>query len=78
MAIARVILENGWEDRTWIDRHTSGAGWDPHPISLRTLAWTKLLLTQGALALGEGGRVDLGTEPPAGPRAPVRSAAPPV
>ncbi len=35
----------------WIDRHAMGIGWDPHPISLRTLAWGKLLLTDNALSL---------------------------
>jgi uncharacterized heparinase superfamily protein len=35
----------------WIARHRSGVGWDPGPVSLRTLAWLKLLLTPGALAL---------------------------
>jgi len=35
----------------WILHHPRGIGWDPHPISLRTLAWAKLLLTPGALAL---------------------------
>jgi len=35
----------------WIDRHPSGEGWDPHPISLRTLSWGKLLLTPESLAL---------------------------
>jgi uncharacterized heparinase superfamily protein len=35
----------------WIAHHPRGIGWDPHPISLRTLAWAKLLLTPDALAL---------------------------
>lgn len=35
----------------WIDRHRRGVGWQPAPISLRTLSWLKLLLTPGALAL---------------------------
>lgn len=35
----------------WIDRHREGIGWDPHPICLRALAWSKLLLTPGAIAL---------------------------
>jgi hypothetical protein len=35
----------------WIERHRSGVGWSPHPISLRALAWGKLLLAPGALAL---------------------------
>jgi hypothetical protein len=35
----------------WIARHPSGIGWDPHPLSLRILSWSKLLLTPGALAL---------------------------
>jgi len=39
---AEIILD-------WIDRHESGVGWDPHPISLRLLSWGKLLLTPGAL-----------------------------
>ncbi|CAG0999249.1 hypothetical protein MYXO_02896 [Myxococcaceae bacterium] len=33
----------------WIDRHPRGIGWSPHPTSLRTLAWTKLLATPGVL-----------------------------
>jgi hypothetical protein len=37
----------------WIDRHTAGIGWDPHPISLRVLAWAKLLLTDRALSLDD-------------------------
>jgi len=39
---AEIILD-------WIDRHETGVGWDPHPISLRLLSWGKLLLTPGAL-----------------------------
>ena len=39
---AEIILD-------WINRHPTGVGWDPHPISLRLLSWGKLLLTQGAL-----------------------------
>lgn len=35
----------------WIARHPRGAGWNPHPISLRILSWGKLLLTPGALDL---------------------------
>ncbi len=35
----------------WIERHTSGVGWNPHPTSLRVLSWGKLLLTPGALEL---------------------------
>ena len=35
----------------WIERHRSGVGWDPHPISLRLLCWGKLLTTAGALDL---------------------------
>lgn len=38
-----------WID-DWIARHPRGTGWDPHPISLRLLAWGKLLLSPGALA----------------------------
>lgn len=33
----------------WIRSHPRGIGWDPHPLSLRILAWGKLLLTGGAL-----------------------------
>jgi len=33
----------------WIGRHESGVGWDPHPISLRSICWGKLLTTPGAL-----------------------------
>ena len=36
----------------WIERHPRGVGWDGHPTSLRLVAWTKLLLTPGAVALG--------------------------
>jgi len=37
----------------WIARHPRGQGWNPHPISLRTLSWGKLLLEPGLLALDE-------------------------
>lgn len=37
----------------WIEHCVDGTGWAPHPISLRTLSWGKLLLTPGALALRE-------------------------
>jgi len=33
----------------WIAHHPRGIGWDAGPISLRALAWTKLLATPGAL-----------------------------
>jgi hypothetical protein len=33
----------------WIEECTHGAGWSPHPISLRILSWGKLRLTPGAL-----------------------------
>lgn len=33
----------------WITNHARGVGWDPHPISLRLLAWGKLLLSAHAL-----------------------------
>jgi uncharacterized heparinase superfamily protein len=33
----------------WIAAGEGGPGWDPHPTSLRLFAWTKLLLTPGAL-----------------------------
>lgn len=33
----------------WIARHPRGIGWDPGPISLRSLSWIKVLLTPGAL-----------------------------
>lgn len=36
---------------SWVDAHRSGIGWNPHSTSLRIMAWTKLLLTPGALAL---------------------------
>ncbi len=35
----------------WIERHTEGVGWDPHPISLRLPCWGKLLLASGRLTL---------------------------
>lgn len=35
----------------WIEHCHDGAGWAPHPISLRILSWGKLLLTPGALEL---------------------------
>jgi hypothetical protein len=35
----------------WVDRHHRGVGWNPHPTSLRTMNWIKLLLTNGALVL---------------------------
>lgn len=38
----------------WIQQPRLGAGWDPHPTSLRLLAWGKLLLTPEALP-GEPG-----------------------
>ncbi len=34
----------------WIENCVAGPGWNPHPISLRTLSWGKLLVTPGALA----------------------------
>jgi hypothetical protein len=37
----------------WIEYCEDGPGWAPHPISLRTLSWGKLLLTPGALDLNE-------------------------
>ena len=37
----------------WVARHPRGAGWRPHPISLRILSWGKLLLTPGALELDD-------------------------
>ncbi len=37
--------------RDWIEHCRAGAGWSPHPISLRLLSWGKLFLTPGALAL---------------------------
>jgi len=40
----------------WVARHPKGTGWDPHPISLRTLSWGKLLLTPGALDASPGER----------------------
>jgi len=44
----------------WIARHPEGTGWDPHPISLRTFSWAKLLATPGALALGGDQRERVG------------------
>ncbi len=35
----------------WIERHVLGCGWAPHPLGLRAIAWTKLLLTEGVLDL---------------------------
>ena len=35
----------------WIERHPKGQGWNPHPISLRTLSWGKLLLDPDTLGL---------------------------
>lgn len=29
----------------WIENHSKGTGWDPHPISLRLLCWGKMLIT---------------------------------
>jgi uncharacterized heparinase superfamily protein len=40
----------------WIARHPRGIGWSPHPLSLRTASWLKLLLTPGALGSDEGTR----------------------
>jgi len=37
--------------RDWVRNHTSGVGWDPHPISLRLFCWGKLLATPGMLDL---------------------------
>lgn len=37
----------------WIDRHPRGTGWDAHPTSHRALAWGRLLLEPGALALDD-------------------------
>jgi uncharacterized heparinase superfamily protein len=34
---------------SWIARHTRGTGWHSGPLSLRSLAWSKLLTTPGAL-----------------------------
>jgi uncharacterized heparinase superfamily protein len=36
----------------WIEGCRGGPGWDPHPMSLRILAWTRLLLTPEALPPG--------------------------
>lgn len=43
----------------WIDRHPRGVGWDPHPISLRLLAWGKLLVSPGDLVLEEADRAGI-------------------
>lgn len=43
----------------WLARHATGIGWDPHPISLRLLAWGKLLLTPGVLPPDEALRARL-------------------
>jgi uncharacterized heparinase superfamily protein len=48
-ARAAVVLD-------WIERHPHGTGWDPHPISLRTLCWGKLLLSPDCLALSSSQR----------------------
>ena len=37
----------------WMDNHSNGIGWDPHPISLRLICWGKLLTTPGALEADE-------------------------
>ncbi len=33
----------------WVRNCSAGAGWDPHPTSLRILSWGKILLTPGAI-----------------------------
>ncbi len=38
----------------WIGNHRVGIGWDPHPISLRLICWTKLLLSPGLLPDSSG------------------------
>jgi uncharacterized heparinase superfamily protein len=38
----------------WIERHPAGTGWEPHPLALRILCWTRLLATPGALPLDAG------------------------
>ncbi len=43
----------------WIHRHPRGIGWDPHPVSLRLLAWGKLLLTEGALPVDPAARAEM-------------------
>ena len=45
-------LRSGWL-LDWIEKHPSGVGWKPHPISLRILSWGKLLLQPGALSLSD-------------------------
>jgi 16S rRNA (cytidine1402-2'-O)-methyltransferase len=40
----------------WIARHPRGIGWSPHPLSLRSASWLKLLLTPGALGSDESSR----------------------
>lgn len=40
----------------WIERHHAGTGWLAGPISLRALAWLKLLATPGALRLCDAER----------------------
>jgi len=40
----------------WIEHHPRGIGWDGHPLSLRTVAWQKCLLTPGAVELEPGAR----------------------
>ena len=37
----------------WVQNHTSGVGWDPHPISLRLVSWGKLLLRPDQLSLDD-------------------------
>ena len=35
----------------WVARHPRGVGWDPHPISVRSFAWTRLALTPGLVEI---------------------------
>lgn len=41
--------ERGHAIEAWRTEHTSGIGWSPFPISLRTFSWGKLLTSDGAL-----------------------------
>jgi len=43
----------------WVRRHDRGAGWDPHPISLRAFTWARLFTTAGALDVDAAGAVEL-------------------
>ena len=44
---------------SWYRNHPKGVGWAPFPISLRSFAWGKLLLDEGALAGDAAARTTL-------------------